>query len=179
MTYDPARTGLIYTNVTMKPGDTVANTGVETNFASNVTLPANTMVVGKTYRIEFMGKYTTPILLPPSTIAKVKLGNVAIVTTPELANIVGATDLAYQGTVLITVISTGVTGSVRAGGQVNFSTALLDTRTVVVPQMLTVIDTTVDQVLQLATKFGGTGAGNSNSLTSIHIYESRPPKASN
>ena len=110
---------------------TVSNTVTETTIlASGVgtkTLPANFFVAGKTIRLRVGGVYSTPALATPSIIIKVKYGSTVIATVTTSALLSGATNLEFDGEVLITCRSTGASGTVMTHGDIEYSTGVAGT----------------------------------------------------
>jgi hypothetical protein len=120
--------GVIFTQTADK---TVTNTVTETSIVGTgvgtLTLPANFFVAGKTLRVRIGGVYTTPGLATPSVTIKVKYGSTVLATTTTSSLLSGATNLEFDGEVLISCRTTGATGTVMTHGDIEYSTGLAGT----------------------------------------------------
>lgn len=120
--------GCIFTQTATK---TITNTITETSIIGSgigtPSLPANFFVVGKTIRLRIGGIYTTPALATPSIVIKVKYGATVIATVTTSSLLSGATNLEFDGEVLITCRTTGATGTVMVHGDIEYSTGLAGT----------------------------------------------------
>ena len=172
-TSDGTLTPISVTQVTFTQtaNQTVGNTTTETTmFGSGVgslSIPANTLIVGRTYRIKLKG-YASGTNGDTSTL-KVKLGSV------ELVSSVGTwqtlTDIGFTLEFDFTCRTTGTTGTVAgngyslvSGGQ-GFSTVsmralLAGTDT---------IDTTIDNLIDLTYQWSSTKVGNTITITNASV----------
>lgn len=180
---------MIYTSTSIKAGDTIGGTSVETSFASQCRIPANSMQVGQRYRVDYYGNYTTPGITPPSTNAKLKLAAAGgptpstfatILQTGAVANPTGAAGLPYNGFADIVVLSVGSNGSVRTSGTNFFGTgAAMGVVDGVNATTTGGINTTIDLWLQLAVLFSYASAANSNTLDMLTVTLFDPSPYSN
>lgn len=149
----------------------ISNTNAETTLIGSghgtLTLPANSMITGKTYRIKIRGEIGT--VLKPSTTVAIKLGSTTLYTdSTTLSTTLASTnffDLEYD----ITCVSTGSTGSVNSFGKVIGKDA---TGTIIVPYNggVDTINTTVNNNLDVTFKFG-TASPNNNINSYITTIE--------
>lgn len=120
--------GCVFTQTADK---TVTNTVTETSLigtgVGTMTLPANFFVAGKTIRLRIGGIYTTPAVATPSVVVKVKYGSTVIATVTTTSLLSGATNLEFDGEILITCRTTGGSGSVMCHGDIEYSTGLAGT----------------------------------------------------
>lgn len=107
---------------------TVTNTTNETTIigtgVGSLTLPADFLIVGRTIRLRVGGVYTTPAIATPSVLIKVKVGTAIVATVTTSGLLSGATNLEFDGEVLVTCRSTGSSGSVATHGDIEYSTGV-------------------------------------------------------
>jgi hypothetical protein len=96
-------------------GDTVANTTTETAFASAYPVPANDMTVGRFYRLLASGIYSVNAAGPRLNV-RVKLGATELVVDGPVFGATARSNRPWRLEALITVLSSGASGSVRASG---------------------------------------------------------------
>ena len=120
--------GVIFTQTASK---TVTNTVTETSIVGTgvgtLTLPANFFVAGKTIRLRIGGIYSTPVAATPSVLIKVKYGSTVIATVTTTGLLSGATNLEFDGEVLITCRTTGSSGTVMTHGDIQYATGVAGT----------------------------------------------------
>lgn len=125
--------GLPKTIFVSTAGTTVSNTSSETNFtltgSGSKTLSANTLTVGKTYRITACGDYENFSGVSSDLAFKMKLGSIAIATM-NVGTVAHSADFDFRITGLFTCRSAGSGGSVVANLDSMFfdATASPDTR---------------------------------------------------
>lgn len=116
---------------TQTASQTVTNTVTETTIigtgVGTLTLPANFFVAGKTIRMRIGGIYTTPLAAVPSLLIKVKYGTTIIATVTTTSLLSGATNLEFDGEILITCRTTGATGTVMTHGDIEYATGVAGT----------------------------------------------------
>lgn len=148
--------GCIFTQTADK---TVTNTTTETSIlgtgVGTKTLPANFFVAGKTIRLRVGGVYSTPIGAP-SLIIKVKYGSTIIAQVTTTALLASASNLEFDGEVLITCRTTGSSGTVMVHGDVEYSTGV--TGTIAVDSLnhagaTTTINTTTSNALDVTVQW--------------------------
>jgi hypothetical protein len=121
--------GVLFTQTADK---TVTNTTSETSIvgtgvgslATDMTLPANFFIAGKTIRLRIGGVYSTPAATIPSVLIKVKYGSTVVATVTTTALLAGATSLEFDGEILITCRSTGGSGAVMVHGDIEYATGV-------------------------------------------------------
>lgn len=123
-----AAVGTLFTQTADK---TVTNTVTETSIigtgVGNLTLPANFFVAGRTVRLRVGGIYSTPALATPSIIIKVKYGSTVIATITTSSLLSGATNLEFDGEILMTCRTTGSSGTVMVHGDIEYATGVAGT----------------------------------------------------
>lgn len=149
--------GVIFTQTA---DQTVTNTVTETTIlgtgVGTKTLPANFFAVGKTIRLRVGGVYSTPALATPSLIIKVKYGATVIATVTTTALLSGATNLEFDGEILITCRTTGASGTVMVHGDVEYATGVAGTISVDPLNnagATTTIDTTASNALDVTVQW--------------------------
>lgn len=152
--------GVLFTQTADK---TVTNTVTETSIigtgvgslATAMTLPANFFVAGKAIRVRIGGIYSTPIGVA-SLIIKVKYGATTIATITTTSLLSAASNLEFDGEVLITCRTTGATGTVVVHGDIEYSTGI--TGTIAVDPLnnagaATTIDTTASSLIDVTVQW--------------------------
>lgn len=144
--------GVIFTQIT---DQTVTNTISETTIigagVGTTILPANFFIIGKTIRIRVGGIYSTPALGAIVTI-KVKYGSTILANKSTTSLFGGASSLEFDGEVLITCRTTGITGTVVCHGDIEYATGI--TGTIAVDPLnnggvVTTINTTTSNALDI------------------------------
>lgn len=116
---------------TQTADQTVTNTVTETSIlgtgVGSKTLSANYLIAGKTIRIRIGGIYSTPALATPSVTIKVKYGSTILATVTTSSLLSGATNLEFDGEVMITCRTTGATGTIMCHGDIEYATGVAGT----------------------------------------------------
>lgn len=160
--------GVVFTQIADR---TIGNTTTETSMFStgvgSLTIPANTLVAGRTYRIKLKG-YASGNNGDTSTI-KVKLGNTELVSSTGTWQ--KLTDIGFTLEFDFTCRTTGATGTVAgngyslvSGGQ-GFSTVLM--RALLAGT--DTINTTVDQAIDLTYQWSAASADNKITITNASV----------
>ncbi len=149
---------------------TIATTTTKTSIVGtgigSLTIPANTLTVGKTYRMHIEGMYSTPLLLNLATVTcRMELNGTAITTasTSSLASLLAsANNSAFQADQIITIRTTGSSGTLVAFGQLTFTTSTtargyIDMNTGVNP---VAINTTISNTFTPTIQLGNSNSGN-------------------
>lgn len=141
---------------------TVANTTTETTIlgsgVGSKTIQANTLSVGKTYRITVRGNLSTTAL--PSLRIRVKYGATVLLDTSAITT-VGALTNAYFSTVaVITCRTTGATGTVSVSGDIEYNNGTTRQATGAVNTSTVTIDTTASGTLDVLATWGAASSGN-------------------
>lgn len=145
---------------------TVANTTTEGSLIGGgvgvQTLPANTLTVGKSVRLQARGLLSTAAVPGNLTIA-FKLGSTTVVTTGAFAVTGALTDLLWELDVLLTCRTVGGTGTVFAQGMFRYLTAALGNLqgSELVATGTTTIDTTASQLVDSTADWATADASNS------------------
>jgi hypothetical protein len=144
----------------------VANTTTETTlFPSTLTIPADTVVAGTSFRLTISGSYTTT-LVPPTLRVRIKLGSVVVVDTGAVTSpIANAAAHFFDIQGIVEFRSIGASGTAKAEGRVFFAedSSLVPKVFEFPPAFAASINTTVDQVLSVTAQWGT--ASLSNSIT--------------
>lgn len=120
------------------------------------TIPANGAYAGNTYRILCRGLYTTPLVSAGTATFKVKWGSTVLASVTTATLTASATNFPFELDVLLTIRTTGSTGSIMCTGHVECATALTGVSTVfnnLSIGSVATIDTTVNSVLDATMSF--------------------------
>lgn len=149
-------------NTSVPAGNSVTNTTTETNFASNVTIPANECRTGKVYRVTARGVYSTNNITAPNITFRLKFGTTTIIATASNSTAINMAN--RQWTVSADIIcqtAPGASATVEGQGVVTRSTAAA---TAVQWEMSSTaavtVNTTTAQTLQLSIQFSTASATN-------------------
>lgn len=107
--------------------NTVAETSIIGSGVGSLSLSSNFLTVGKTVRLRIGGVYSTPTLATPSVLIKIKLGTVIIATVTTSSLFSGASNLEFDGEILLVCRSIGASGSVVVHGDIEYSTGIAGT----------------------------------------------------
>jgi len=165
--------GLVYADGTTPGGNTVANTGSETAFASGYTFAANTLAAGSIIRIKAFGLYGTA-LVAPTLRGRLKFGSVTALDTGVLSTLVGSVNgVGWWAEASVYLISTG---STDAQGFAEFATAATTGLSVnMVNAAPVAIDFTSSQALTLTVLWGTADAANTITLKQLVIEVLKVP----
>jgi len=150
---------------------TVANTTTETTLigtgVGTLTLPANSLIAGRTVRIKMSGIYSTVAVTGGTVTVKVKYGSTVIATIATTALLTGATNDYWEGEVVLTCRTTGATGTVMTSGRVGYQ---ITGNAVIWDELnnagaTTTIDTTAATALDVTVTWSAANA--SNTVTSL------------
>ena len=152
----PAGTTLVYVNTTIPSGNTVANTSVETFFASSYTVLANSLALGTVLRVKFFGVYSTGVVAPSLTL-RVYFGATVLITSGTLTTVANITNDGWSAEGLFTVQGVGSSGTIEAQGLSEFSTASTVVLFVNMDNAAPItVDTTINEALRASIQWGGT-----------------------
>jgi hypothetical protein len=144
----------VFANTTIQSGDTIANSATETNFATNYSMAANSCQVGRTYQVVVRGVYGSAATAP-SLRLRLKAGTTSLASTSLVATNASLTDRQWTMTADFICISTGVSGTVEAQGNVTLATtANAATVREMVNTATVTLDTTTAQTIQISAQFG-------------------------
>lgn len=172
----------LYTQPAVQTGDTLtATTTTEQPFASGMTVPANSLVVGQSITVKGTGVYTTSTLTPPTQRARLRVNNILMVDTGPLTFPVSLTAYRYWFELQFIVRATGTTGAVEASGKLDFANLTGVTTVIAGPNGSggdtgnpITINTTVDMPVALSVQFGAVLTGNSSSLRQLTMSSLKP-----
>jgi hypothetical protein len=161
---DSVRTKTLFTQTALQ---TVAGTLTKSPMVGagvgSLTIPANTLTVGKTYRMSIRGVYSTPLLNIATVTCRMELNGAAITTGAASSLLASANNAAYEAEQIITIRSVGTNGILVAIGGLNFSSAggsrvFVDWNT---GTGTALINTTVANTFTPTIQFSNNNAGNS------------------
>lgn len=166
----PGVNGVAFSNVSVPGGNTVANTTSETAFASNFTIPANSLAVGQVIRVKAFGVYSTDTISAGNITLRVKFGSTTLCATAALTNVVSLTNQGWTLDALLIVDTTGATGTVEAQGMAFLTTAINTAMNAGMTNTSTVVvDTTANQTVQISVQWSAASANNSIVLRQLVV----------
>lgn len=150
----------------------VNNTTTETTLVStgngNATLEANFLNPGRKIRVKASGFYSNTGT--PTLRIKVKFGSVIILDTTAFTTIVGAANNQWDLEGIITVRSSGASGTVIGQGTVSFNTSGTAAQIVQMVNTSTVIvDTTVTNTVTVTAEWGTASSSNTITCTDLTL----------
>lgn len=166
----------VFTLFTMTSSATVTNSTAETSIigagTGSTVIVANTVMVGRTIRLEGYGVYSAAAVLPGNLTIKVKLGSTVIATSTLSAILASASTLGYQFSADITFRTIGASGTVMIGGSLDYATTSSGTRTFADLNnngSTTTIDTTSNQTIGVTVTWATASTSNiiTNNVTTI------------
>lgn len=147
---------LVQTIFTGTADAVVTNTTTETSAigtgTGSKTILANSLFVGRTIRIEGGGVYSAAAIAPGNLTVKVKFGSTVIATVVLGSILSAASTLGFQFDCDIVCRTTGTTGTLMTSGSIDYASSTLGARLfgdLNNGGVVTTIDTTVDQVLDV------------------------------
>lgn len=174
----------MFSQNSVQSGDTLtATTAAEQTYASQYTIPANSLVVGQVIHVHGNGVYTTPTVNLVSQRARLRLGGATLVDSAAQLFPISLASCRYEFYMHFIVRSLGAAGTVEASGRLIFATSLTSAITILCgPSGTTAgdtgnpvtIDTTKDNLLTLSCQFGAAQSGNSNSLRELSAHTMKP-----
>lgn len=151
----------VKTQTTVQAGDTIANTGVATNFATNWAMPANFLTVGRGVRVRAWGVYSTLGALPGTLNIDLMAGATVLCSTGAQALTAGIANEGWIVEADIICISTGAGGTVESQGWFNKQTAvLLEDAEFMTNAAVVNLDTTAAKNIQIRVTWGTANAAN-------------------
>lgn len=155
---------LLYANTTIPAGNTVANTAVETAFASGFTLTGNTLRAGQALVLEMFGVYSTTVAVPGLTL-KVKAGSVILMTTGLLAALAQVAAKAWYARISIVVQSIGASAALEVQAEVRLATTAGVTLNFTIPAVATIaVDSTGSLAFTATAQWDAADTGNTATL---------------
>lgn len=167
--------GCIYTQISSV---TVANTVTETtllgatvntHYVGSKTIPANTLVVGKTIRINLDGIITDDVV-PPTLRVRVKLGSVTIMDTAATALLAITSNGQFEIICEVCVRTIGATGTVFTQGSFGYNSGIATfNRIQGLNTTTSTIDTTISNDINVTVEWGTADSDNSIICTNAII----------
>lgn len=151
----------VKTQTSVQAGDTIANTGAATNFATNWTMPANFLTIGRGVRVRAWGVYGTKAAAPGNLTIDLMAGTTVLASTGA-QNLTA--NLTNDGWILeadVVCITTGAGGTVEAQGWFDKQTTALLQDTEFMTNTATVgLDTTASKNIQIRVTWGTADTAN-------------------
>lgn len=146
---------------------TIANTGTETSLIGtgegSLTLPANTLIVGRSINFSLRGVYST-IAAPGTLQFRVRIGGISgtvVLDSTAQTPPVSAGNRGFELSGIIQCRSIGATGTVFSQGEVRLSSSATDSVTWDMENTATsTIDTTTSQEFQISADWQTADVGN-------------------
>lgn len=154
---------IAFANIDVPSGNTINNTTTETTFTSSATLPPEMWFIGRTFELNVFGLFNTALVVPSIT-GKIKLGSIIIGTTGSITTVGSLTNSQWSGTLFISVITIGSSGTIEVQGNIRIQTTV--NSEIVLPIVNTSVitfDMTTNQTLTLTAQWGA--ASTSNTIT--------------
>lgn len=150
-------------------GATVANTTTDTNFSTNYVIPANTCVVGKTYRVTARGVYGTAGTAPTLSFT-LKINSSTLATTGAVTT---NANMASRQWVLTADVICGNTGFFAYGNvfrSISANSATSSANYWEMPNSAPAMTSlTVANTIYLSAKWGTANASNTITLQQFHV----------
>jgi hypothetical protein len=108
--------GAVYASTSVPAGNTFSNTSAENAFASSYTLPANTLVVGKPYRITARGLLGTGSNVCGFTF-RIKIGSVTVFNSGSVSVATNVADGPWEIETIVVPVTLGASGTIEAQGR--------------------------------------------------------------
>lgn len=157
-------------NVTVPAGNTVSNTASETNFASKVTITADSLAVGHVLRVTAYGTYSTHAATAGTITLRLKAGSTTLASSDAVTNIVGLATRGWKLDAVVVVTAIGASGNVEANGMLVLSTALSTSAVADMENTAAVtLDTTADQDVQLSVQMSVASSSNTVTLRALLV----------
>lgn len=151
---------------------TVANTTVETAFTFSKPIPANSLVVGKAYKLTARGTYGTLTSGQGNLKLRLRMGATQIGATPTGGLSSSLSSRGWDFSWYVTVVSLGASGSVESQG---FATLAISSNSAVTwdapNTALVTVDTTSVLDLTLTAAFTVADPANTITLRQVVIEE--------
>lgn len=145
----------VKTQTSIQAGDTVANSGSATVFATTWTMPANFLTVGRGLRVRSWGVYGSKAALPGNITIDLMAGTTVLATTGAQAATANLTNDAWNLEANVVCITTGAGGTVEAQGMCFLQTGVLIDNPEHMANTATVaLDTTASQAIGIRITWG-------------------------
>lgn len=160
---------LAYVNVSVPAGNTVANTGTETAFASTYTIPANALQQGSVINIKAAGIYSTDAV-PPTLRVRVKLGSTTILDSGAMT-LSAVADAGWWIDGQAAIFTGGAAGDLDAQGLIVLNTGAGTSLAVNLENTAPIsIDTTANQAVTISVEWGTADADNTITMRQMAIW---------
>lgn len=163
---------VVATMFTSTADGSVANTGTETNVlgtgVGTLTLPANSLIAGRTIRVHASGYYST-IAVPGTITMILYAGSTAIASTGAQTPSASQTNQAWKTDVTFTDRTTGSSGTVYGQGMTILDAGLTPSNLGMVNTTTTTLDTTATKALTLKVTWQTADAANTITCTNCTV----------
>ena len=164
-----ANYGLFYAETTQPAGNTVANTVIASEFASQVTIPANFLQVGNIITVRAFGVFSTDVAAPTLTL-QVRLDTTTILTTGAVTVTASLTNVGWNVEALIAIRASGAGGSIESQGIATLGTAVASSIGVgMVNTASTAIALNTARLVNMTAKWGTASANNTITLRNFIV----------
>jgi len=151
----------VYAQTSVQGGDTIANQGAATVFASTWTMPANFLTAGRVVRIVARGVYSSLAALAGNLTLDIMAGTTVLATTGAQALVVNLTNNGWEVAGDFVCVTTGAGGTVEAQGKSLLETALTTAAIELMQNAATIaLNTTISQVIGIRVTFSVPSASN-------------------
>ncbi|HEU4344041.1 MAG TPA: hypothetical protein VFU31_21000 [Candidatus Binatia bacterium] len=147
----------------------INNTAAETNFSTNISIPLRAWKIGKIYRFELNGKYSTDAATPGTLILRVKLGTTVMALSKTFTLPAAAANAGFKIVGSITCRTTGATGTVSAEAAFFIEDNLIGAFGCTPSNGTKTVDTTAAQTFQASAQFSVADVDNSITLENIQL----------
>ncbi len=148
---------------------TISSTTAETAFTSSYTIPANSCVAGRVYRVIARGNYSTTTTAPTLNI-RLKAGAVALAATGAQATTISMTNRQWTLQADVICQTVGTSGTVEAAGSVTRATsAVAAVQWELNNTAAVTMNTTIAQTLAISAQFNAASASNAITLREMSI----------
>jgi major tropism determinant Mtd-like protein len=167
---NPNSSYVLYTNLSVPGGNTVANTTSETAFTSSGTIPANALAAGDVIRVTLAGVFGTAVL-SPTLEGKLYIGSTVVIDTGALTIGAALSSQPWTATATLTVQSIGSSGNIFCTAAIQFATAATAALTSLVNSASNpfTINTTASQAITASAQWSAASASNTITLDQMVI----------
>ena len=158
---------VVYADASVPGGNTIGNSVALTAFASQYTVPADTLRVGTVLRVTARGVISATGA--PTLGLAFRIGGTQVIATGAAA-IGTVTNQGWSMQVEVVVIALGISGTAEVQGEARTPTTTTDGRWLGMPSTAAAtVDSTVDNVLDLTAQWSAAAAGNTLTLRSLIV----------
>lgn len=162
-------TGLVYANITVPAGNTIANTAAATAFTSAFTIPSLFLQAGTVIMVKAWGVYSTALVAPTITM-QLLYGATSLLSTGAVTAIASIANRGWSGEAQLHVAVAGGSGQIEAQGYGEFATAATTSLSVNMANIAPVaMNTALSNALSLQVTWGTASASNTITLRNLSV----------